>query len=372
MLERLKQLKDKPWIAHLLRASERFTGRMGHQFGAAITYFSVLALVPLVMLAFAITGFVLTDLRPELLDQLQAYLSDRLGRSAQTSRLLELINQWLHNYRSVGLAGLVSALYSGAGWMGNLRDAVRAQWRSNFATPLKKENIAVKTLLNLLRLLGLIVAVGITFGLAALSTSLSDVVISALRLDDLTWLSPVLKLVPVVVSLGAGWLLFMYLYTVLPEEREPWPAIRRGALLGSVGLVVLQYLATFLIGMFAGNAAAGVFGPVITLMLFFNLFARLILFVAAWISTNDEPAFPASPEPSANEVVRFPLRPSDGAEPAPIRPEVAARSVRISLGAGYVTGAATGLGIGALLAAFVTRRGRRTRPDRVAARGGRR
>ena len=60
MIDWLKSLKERPWIAHLLRANERFGGRMGNQFGAAITYFSVLALVPLIMVAFSITGFVLS------------------------------------------------------------------------------------------------------------------------------------------------------------------------------------------------------------------------------------------------------------------------------------------------------------------------
>jgi membrane protein len=243
--------------------------------------------------------------------------------------------------------------------MGNLRDAVRAQWRSDFDAEPPKENIAVKTLLNLLRLLGLILAIGATFALAALSTALSGVVISALGLDDLTWLSPVLKLVPVVLSLGAGWLLFMYLYTVLPDEREPWPAVRRGALLGAIGLVLLQYLATFLIAQFAGNAAAGLFGPVITLMLFFNIFARLILFVAAWIATHDEPAFPEQEEAGHaghddEDPVRFvlPQAPADQ-PPAMVSQTAATRSVSVGLGLGYATGAATGVGIGALVAAVV-------------------
>ena len=52
MKEWLARFKEKPWIAHLFRAITRFISRLGSQFGAAITYFSVLALVPLLMLAF--------------------------------------------------------------------------------------------------------------------------------------------------------------------------------------------------------------------------------------------------------------------------------------------------------------------------------
>ena len=115
MGELLKRLRARPWVAHLLRANERFSGRLGNQFGAAITYFSVLALVPFIMVGFSITGFALVGLRPNLLDPLQAYLTRRLGQSSQTSQLMGVIDQALRNYASIGLAGLACALYSGAG-----------------------------------------------------------------------------------------------------------------------------------------------------------------------------------------------------------------------------------------------------------------
>ncbi len=53
-------------MAHLLRAVQRFGTAARLPVRAAITYFSVLALVPILMLAFAILGFVLTVLRPDL------------------------------------------------------------------------------------------------------------------------------------------------------------------------------------------------------------------------------------------------------------------------------------------------------------------
>lgn len=43
----------QPIVAHLLRAAERFNDRLGNQFGAAITYFSFLSLIPIMMVAFA-------------------------------------------------------------------------------------------------------------------------------------------------------------------------------------------------------------------------------------------------------------------------------------------------------------------------------
>ena len=53
MKEWLIRLRNRPQIAHLLRAVARYNERLGSQFAAAMTYFSVLALVPVLMFAFS-------------------------------------------------------------------------------------------------------------------------------------------------------------------------------------------------------------------------------------------------------------------------------------------------------------------------------
>jgi membrane protein len=351
MPEWVERAKSRPWVAHLVRAVERFSTRLGSEFGAAVTYFSVLALVPILMLAFSISGFVLTRVRPDLLTAFAVAAADALGSADETTRakILSLVQDTLANYTAIGIVGLLGALYSGAGWMGNLKNAVRAQWRQSFDVLQAKSNIVVKTLVNLLTMLGFIVAVIVTFGLASISTSLTGAVLDWLGLSDVRWLAPVLHLLPIVFSIGAGWLLFVYLYMALPETREAWPVVRRGALIGAVGLAILQYLTSFLVGLFSRSPATALFGPVITLMLFFNLFAQLILFVAAWIATARHEAVQASDD---DERVRFAIEPEGTAseQPAMVPEQVAVRSVRIGLGAGYLTGAATGTGLGAALA----------------------
>ena len=42
-----QQLRDRyGWLDHLVRAGARYTERHGNDYGAAVTYFSVLSLVP--------------------------------------------------------------------------------------------------------------------------------------------------------------------------------------------------------------------------------------------------------------------------------------------------------------------------------------
>ena len=350
--ERLKRLEQRPWIAHMIRTVERYISRLGSQFAAATTYFSVLAIVPIMMVAFSITGFVLTVVQPELVDDVADAVAEALGGAdaATRDKILKHVNNALSSFWTIGIVGLVVALYTGAKWMGHLKNAVRTQWRPGFDLRPQKINIVRKTLGNLVLLLGLLVGMAVMFGLSSLSTSLANIVVGWLGLSDQPWIAPLLRVTSIVVSIGAGWLIFMYLYTVLPETREPWSVVRRGALLGSLALVALQFIASYLISAFRGNAAAVIFGPVIVVMLFFNIFAQLVLFVAAWIATADHEAVPvpAEEEPAIAAA-------SDAAEdleepPNVIPEEVAVRSVRVGMGAGYVTGAATGVGLGAALA----------------------
>jgi membrane protein len=363
VIEWFKRLSEKPPVAHLMRAGERFLGRLGFQFSAAITYFSVLALVPTVMMAFSFTGFFLVQLRPDLIPGLADLLTAQLRGIDQdtVSQVEKFIVDTLSDYTAIGVVGFLAAIYAGAGWMNNLRDALNAQWRPEFDQTGPPPNPIVRTLTSLLALVGLLVAILITFGLASISTSLTDQVIGWLGLPPNPVLAAVLALVPVVFSIGAGWLTFSYVYLVLPERREAWRIVRQGALMGAVGLAVLQYLASFLIGrVFSSTLSARFFGPIIVLMLFFNLFATLILFIAAWIATAESPAFIET-----DEKVRFAVAPADPeaddatGDDKVVPEQVAVRSIRIGTGAGYVTGAATGVGIGAIVAFLAARLGRR-------------
>jgi membrane protein len=356
MPERIERLKQRPWIAHMVRTVERYLSRLGTQFAAATTYFSVLAIVPIMMVAFSITGFVLTVVQPGLLDDVADAAAKALGGAdaATREKILDLVNNALSSFWTIGIVGLVVALYTGAKWMGHLKNAVRTQWRPGFDLRPQKINIVIKTLSNLVLLAGLLIGMAVMFGLASLSTSLANTIVGWLGLSDQPWIAPLLRVSSIVISIGAGWLIFMYLYTVLPETREPWPAVRRGALLGSIALVALQFVASYVISAFRGNPAAVIFGPVIVLMLFFNLFAQLVLFVAAWIATAEHEAIPVPPEEEEDqEMSTVPTRepqPTEDVKPNVVPEAVAARSVRAGMGAGYVTGAATGVGLGAALA----------------------
>ena len=347
---RVERILQIGWIAHIQRAIQRYNGRFGFQFGAGVAYFSVLAVVPVVMVAFSIVGFFIVELRPDLITTVSQLVVAQFRNADDdvVQQIEDFIVSTLQNYTAIGIVGLVTGLYSAAAWMGHLRNAIDAQWRTDFDAQRDLQFYPIKVAINLVRMAGLLVAIAVTFGLAAVSTTFAQNVASWLGLAD-TWLTSVmLQVLAPVLSLFAGWLTFCYIYVVIPRQRESWRIIMIASLLGAVGLGILQYGGSLLIRAFNGNQAVAIFGPVIVVMLFFNLFAQLILILAAWIATWDEPAFLNLDESR----VRFALTPARPVETGPpmVTEEVAVTSVRLGLGAGWVTGTATGLGLGAILA----------------------
>lgn len=346
MAEWLEKMKAVPWIAHLVRMQERFATRLGSQFAAAVTYFSVLSMVPVLSFGFAILGLTLTVIRPDLLDQVDVLITDRLQGNDLGPQIVGVIRDALKNWPAVMGISLLTVAWAGAGWVANLKSAFRAQMRPEFDMGEDKSNIAVETLKNLGILLTMLAAILATFAISAVATSLSGAIITWLRLDQIPGINLLLNVVPILVSIVAGFLLFAFLFKVFAEIKIPRDVWLKASLAGSIGLGVLQYLATFLWRIFSGNAAAGIFGPVIVLMLFFNLFATLNLMLAAWMATH-----------RPDRIYRSPLA-QDVPDPEPemeapvpmVREAVAQQAMKVGMGTGYALGAATGVGIGAIIA----------------------
>ena len=114
------------WFDHVMRAQERYQDSKGDFYAAGITYFTIFALFPLLMVAFSIAGFVLAsqpDLLAEVTDKIKSTVSGDLG-----DQLVELMDSAIKSRTSVGIIGLATAAWAGLGWMANLREALSQMW----------------------------------------------------------------------------------------------------------------------------------------------------------------------------------------------------------------------------------------------------
>lgn len=281
----------RPGVDHLVRAGRRFSDRLGNQFAAAITYFSFLSLVPILMVTFSAAGFVLAS-RPDLLDGLKTQVTALLGASIGA-----VVDKAVGQRTTVGVIGLLVAAYSGLSWIGNVRDAVQAQWRPHWVRGSgARQGYWMDRLTDLISLGGLLLAVLVSFSLTAVGTAAQDLVIRLLGLQGAGWLDPVLTIGPFVVAIAADVLIFAWVYTIFParEYRAPRRTLLAGALAMAVCFEVLKALLTLVVTRLSHSASGVVFGSVIGLLFFFNLVARAFLMVAAWIATGAEAGWEAA------------------------------------------------------------------------------
>lgn len=289
-----------PAVAHFIRAGERFNDRLGSQFGAAITYFSFLSLIPILMVSFAAVGFVLAS-NPDLLTGLINKIVGSISDPALAATLKSTVNTAIQQRTTVGLTGLLVALYSGISWMGNLREAIRAQSRDVWErTPQDQEKIWFKYTRDFISLTGLVFALIITLSLTSIAGSAQASIVRALGLEGIEWLRPAMTLIALSISIFANYLLFLWIFWILPRHKPCKKALFRGTLLAAIGFEVIKFIMTLTLPKLASSPSGAAFGSVLGLMAFFYFFARLTLFCAAWIATAQ---YKNDPEPEQNKRV---------------------------------------------------------------------
>lgn len=326
-----REVQARPWLDHAIRAGGSYQRQRGDYFAAGITYFTVLAIFPLLMVAFAVAGFVLAS-DPGLLDELRDKIVENIPGSFGT-QINDLIDQAIHSRSTVGVLGLLGAAYAGLGWMANLRAALTEQWEQ----PAQQGNWFRTKLSDLLALGGLGLAMVVSMGLSALSSGgLARHLLEQFGLDDIPGVSLLLRLLSLVLAVCASWAVFVWIIARLPRRPVTLGSAVRAAFIAAVAFEIWKQVASIYLQKVLHSPAGVAFGSIIGLMVFAYITARIILFATAWAATARE-----------NEIEAE--LPAPG--PAVIEP-------RMYAGMTATTGAAL-FGVGAVLGGlFATRRKR--------------
>lgn len=289
LLQRYRQ--RYPWLDHLVRAGQTYLANHGDHYAAAITFFSVLSLVPLLMMAFAVAGIVLAG-NQQLLAELQQQISTAAPPGLGDT-LNKVIDEAIASRGSVGIIGLLVALYSGLGWMGNLREALTAQWTQRH----EPQSFLRTTVVDLLALLGLGLALIISFAITGAGTAFADALLDLAGLGHMFWARLVLHVLAVVLSLTGMWLVFLWVIARLPREPVTLRSAMRAAVIAAIGFELLKQAFAGYLDVVSASPTGRLFGPVIGLMVFAYFVSRFLLFITAWAATAQENLSSTSPAP---------------------------------------------------------------------------
>lgn len=327
-----KVREKAPLVDHLMRMQNRFASQGGNQYSAGITYFSVMAIFPLTMLTFAILAFVLAA-RPDLLSEIQSQIANSLPDEVGTV-VNDIIEQAIASRGAVAGVGGLTALWSGLGWMTNLRAGVSSMW---LIDPTQGGNFVVKKLKDLVALLGLLLAFFIAFTVTAIGSSgITRDVLERLGIDGFPGMTWVIFGVGLAIGVLANFLVFSWMLMALPRTEVPRRSGLQAALIGAIIFEVIKQFSTLIFGALLGNPAGAIFGPIIGLMLIFYLIWRIVMYLSAWAATTRE-SLDATPTPAPDQAV------------IKVRNEVSeGPGAGVLLGVGAALGAA-GAGVAALL-----------------------
>lgn len=286
------------WFDHVMRANERFNHRKGNYFAAGLTYYTIFALFPLAMVGFAVGGFVLSH-RPALLSKVNvkitATVPGNIGR-----QLVDLTHSAIQSRASVGVIGLVLAAWAGLSWMANLREALSEMWEQR-AQP---AGFARTKLSDLIAMVSTGAAILVSIALTALGDAApTGKVLALLGLHYVAVLDVLVRGASLLMSLLVSWLVFTWMIARLPRESISFASSIRAGLLAAVGFEVFKHVASIYLRSVLKSPAGATFGPLLGLMVFVYITARLLLFATAWAATSPDNLRAAPVQPPSPAVI---------------------------------------------------------------------
>ncbi|MFI7067924.1 YihY/virulence factor BrkB family protein [Kribbella sp. NPDC050124] len=318
----------------LWRAWTRYGDRRGNRLAGATTFFAFLSMFPLIVLAAAVVGSLLGD---DAIERLKVTLDKTLPGIGDRIDIDALIS----HASTIGLISAVALLFTGLGWI----DSLRASIRSMHELDDEPGNIVQLKLVDFGALLGLGAVGVIATGASSVLAGLSARIIDWADLEG-TWLAQWgIEACSIVLGIGAGAVLILYIQTVLPRIILPRKVALIAALAGGILFYAAQKLGNAYVDHVIGrNAAYGALALPLALLVWIYLLTRAIMLIAAWSkeATLDaqavaEAVAEPAPEPEPVEVEE-PLLPGPPGKRYKVVPVPQKKADTVAVAAGALLG----------------------------------
>jgi membrane protein len=278
----------------LLRASiEGYIEDDAMSRGAAIAYYTIFSIAPLLVIATAVAGLIFGEdaVHGAISDQLRGLLGDT-GAGAVEAMIAGAGNKTSGTIATI--IGLVTLLLTASGVFGELQAALNAIWR---ATP-PPGDVVTRLMRAKLASLGLVAATGFLL----LVSLLASAALSAFA----TWIGGLVPEVLLLLGLANFTLsflmvaaLFAAIYKILPDRPVAWGDVVVGALVTAFLFTLGKSLIGWYIGSSSFATSYGAAGALMVVLLWIYYSAQIFLlgaeFTRAWAGLHDQAVVRALP-----------------------------------------------------------------------------
>ncbi|RKK04370.1 YihY family inner membrane protein [Pseudoroseomonas wenyumeiae] len=264
--------------------------------GAAIAFYTVTSLAPVLIIAIAIAGLAFGE--DAARGALEAQLGGLMGQAG--AEVVQGIIRSASNPTTGKLAsliGIVTLIVTASGVFGEIQTSLNKIW---------KAQVTSITISSLLRARALSLGLVATLGFLLLVSLVISALLSGLRgaLDIyLPGISTIIRIANVLISLGLITVLFAAIYKILPDRKLEWKDVIVGALVTAL----LFNLGKSLIGLYLGSSAIGstygAAGSVVIVLLWIYYSAQIFLlgaeFTKAYAMWRDAGGWDLEEDPRA-------------------------------------------------------------------------
>jgi membrane protein len=245
---------------------------------AALSYYTIFSLPPLLLLILMILGAVVDP--HEVQQQLQGQLGALMGPSAsqQVGAMMQQANQPGSGSVLTTILSIAALLFGATGAFGQLQSAINRAWevmpdpdKGGLKAVLLKRVFSFGMILSIAFLL--LVSLVLSALLSAFGTALNQYLPSGLS-------GPLVQVINQLISLLVITLLFAAIFKVLPDARVAWRDVWVGAAFTAVLFVIGKYLIGLYLGHSNPGEAFGAAGSLAVMFIWVYYSSMILLFGA--------------------------------------------------------------------------------------------
>jgi membrane protein len=257
----------------LWRAAANYAGHGGTVHAAAVSYYVLFSLFPLLIFAVAVLGLLVRD--PAIQDRVVTAIVDQFPPEVNLRSQVEAVVSRVaaSSVTALGLVGLLTAVWTASGAFGALRRALNRA----FDVPGAQSFVRGK----LVDLLGVFGVVGLVLASIAATALLGVVRMLAVEyaagsVPDAAW-----RLASFLVPFGLSFLTLLVVYRLIPNRRVRLSVLWVGALLAAVGLELAKAGFGFYVTTVSRSQEVyGALGGAILFLLFVFVVANIVIVAA--------------------------------------------------------------------------------------------
>lgn len=268
------RLSPKIFFQLLKEAFQEWQDDKASRLAAALAYYTVFSLAPLVIIAIAIAGAIFGEeaARGELVGQIESLVG------AQGAQVIQTAINNANQPNTSSIASIISIavlLFGASGVFAQLQDALNTIWGVQVDPNMGVMGFVRKRILSFGAVLGigflLLVSLVISAVLSAVSHYLSNFVPGI----DFLW-----QLLDLVVSFAVITFLFALMFKFLPDVKIKWGDVWIGAIITSLLFTLGKYLLGLYLGRGSLGSTYGAAGSLVVLLAWIYYSAQILFFGA--------------------------------------------------------------------------------------------